>query len=102
MRPEGVVFFDGFFEFAADFVDDVGSEVVVEFFSEGAIGAPDAAIVFWSRGREDEEFDVALGAGLFELYHELGSAIDLDGFDFEGCFFDEFKKESLCGGAFGL
>ena len=48
MRPEGVVFFDGFFEFAAGFVDGVGGEVVVviKLFSEGAIGALDAAIVF--------------------------------------------------------
>ena len=103
MRPEGVVFFDGFLEFAANFVDGAGREVVVviELFSEGAIGVLDAAIIFWSHGREDKEFDVALGAGLFELPHELGSAIDLDGCDFEKCFFDEFREESLCGGARG-
>ena len=29
MPPEGVVFIDGFFEFASDFVGGVGREVVV-------------------------------------------------------------------------
>ena len=38
------------------------------------------------RRRGDEKFDVDLGADLLELAHELETAVELDGFDFEGSF----------------
>ena len=99
MGSEVVVFLDGFLELASDLSDVVRGEVglPVEVFSECSVGSLDASVVFWACGWEDEERDVELLAGLFELPHELGSAVDLDGFDFEWCCFDEFAEESLCG-----
>ena len=104
MRSEVVVFLDGFLELASDLCDGVRVEVgsPVEVFSKCSVGSLDASVVFGFCGWEDEEGDVELGAGLFELPHELGSAIDLNGFDFEGCCFDEFQEESSCGGAGGI
>ena len=104
MGSEVVVFLDGFLEFASDLCDGVRGEVgsLVEVFSECSVGSLDASVVFWACGWEDEERDVEVCAGLFELSHELGSAVDLDGFDFEWCFFDEFTEESLCGCACGI
>ena len=86
MGSEVVVFFDGFFEFAPDFIDGVGGEVVVviEFLSECTVGSLNAPIVFWLCMWDDKEFDVAPGAGLLEFASELGYPVDLDGFDFEG------------------
>ena len=45
-----------------------------------------------------EEGQVQAGTDPLEFTHELGPAVDLDGFDFEGCFFDDIEKESLCRG----
>ena len=101
MGSEVVVFLDGFLELASDLCDGARGEVgsPVEVFSECSVGSLDASVVFWACGGQDEERYVELLAGLFELPHELGSAVDLDGFDFEERFFGELNEESLCGRA---
>ena len=39
---------------------------------------------------------------MFEFSSELGSTVDLDGFDFEWCCFDYVEQEVFCGCAFGI
>ena len=91
MRSEVVVFLEGFLEFASHLGDVACGEVAssVELFSKCSVSALDASVVLWSGWREDEEIDVELGAGVLEVSHELGSAVDLDGFDMEWGGFDE-------------
>ena len=85
MGSEVVVFVDDFLELAS-YVCDVfirGLDLVIELLLDSSVCALDAAVVLWAGGWDDEEGDVLFGAGLFEFSSELGSAIDLDGFDFE-------------------
>ena len=101
---EVVVFVDDFLELAP-YVCDVfvrGLDLVIEFLLDGSVCALDAAVVLWAGGWDDEEGDVELCAGLFEFSSELGSAIDLDGFDFEGDCLDHLDEEAFCGCAFGV
>ena len=58
--------------------------------------------MLWLSGWDDEEGDVLFGAGLFEFSSELESAVDLNGFDFEGDCFDHLEREAPCGCAFGI
>lgn len=104
MRSEVVVFVDDFLELAAH-VGDVferGLDLLIEFLLDGSVCALDAAVVLWAGGADDEEGDVLFGAGLFEFSSELGSAIDLNGFDFEWGCFDHPVEEAPCGCAFGI
>ena len=101
---EVVVFVDNFLELAS-YVCDVfvrGSDLLIELLLDGSVCALDAAVVLWLSGWDDEEGDVLFGAGLFEFSSELGSAVDLDGFDFEWCCFDYVEQEVFCGYAFGI
>ena len=52
-----------------------------EFGSGGVVGALDAAVEPGGSWREDEERAPEVAAGGFELGHELGAAVDLDGPD---------------------
>ena len=87
---EIVVLVDGFLEFVS-YVRDVfgrGSDLVTEFLLDGSVCALDDAVMLWLSGSDDEEGYVLAGAGLFEFPSELGSAVDLYEFDFEGYCFD--------------
>ena len=53
----------------------------MELVSPCAVGALDGAVEFGGSRRQDVEREVFVGAGLLELGHELGAAVDLDGFD---------------------
>src|SRR3990172_12275785 len=59
-------------------------KTVVELLLVGPLGTLDVAVELGRAGRKDEEFDAALAAGVFELGHELGAAVDLDRSDREG------------------
>ena len=104
MGSEVVVFVDDFLELASDVCDVFvrGLDLVIELLLDGSVCSLDAAVVLWAGGWDDEEGDVLFGAGLFEFSSELGSAIDLDGFDFEWDCFDHLVEESFCGCAFGI
>ena len=52
-----------------------------EFGPGGVVGALDAAVGLWGSWREDEEWELEVAACGFELGHELGAAVDLDGLD---------------------
>jgi hypothetical protein len=56
----------------------------VELVSPYALGALDTAIELRGFGRQHEERDALVFAGLLELGHEFGTAIDLDGFQRDG------------------
>ncbi len=60
-----------------------------------AAGTPEASIAARSRG-QDEESEAFVGAGLFEV-HELGAAIELDGFHLEGHLGEDFVEEDRGG-----
>ena len=64
-----------FFDFVGDF--DAGVELV----SPCAVASFDAGVEFGGVRRQDVERQVAIGAGLLEVGHELRSAVDLDRFD---------------------
>ena len=104
MGSEVVVFVDDFLELASDVCDVFvrGLDLVIEFFFDGSVCSLDAAVVLWAGGWDDEERDVELLACLFEFSSELGSAVDLDGFDFERDCFDHLFEEAFYGCAFGI
>ena len=52
-----------------------------EFGPGGVVGALDAAVGLWGSWREDEEWKLEVATCGFELGHELGAAVDLDGLD---------------------
>ena len=49
-----------------------------------AVAALDGAVELRSLGRQHVEGEALVGAGLFEVGHELGAAVDLDACDLEG------------------
>src|SRR3990172_12924651 len=51
-------------------------ETVVELLLVSALGTLDVAVELGGTGRKDEEPDAALTAGVLELGHELGAAVD--------------------------
>ena len=53
----------------------------LELGSRGVVGALDAAVGFGRPLREDEQWEIQVAAGLLELGHELGAAVDLEGHD---------------------
>src|SRR3990172_8298928 len=59
-------------------------EAVVELLLVGALGTFNMAVELGEIGRQDEEFDAAQPAGVFELGHQLGAAVHLDRSDGEG------------------
>src|SRR5579859_2928679 len=65
----------------------------VELVSPRSVGAFDATVHFRGFWREDVEGNFFGLAGLFELGHELGAAIDLDASDWEGQLSGEFVEE---------
>src|SRR3990172_9489583 len=69
-------------------------ETVVELLLVGPLGTLDVAVELGSAGRKDEEFDAALAAGVFELGHELGAAVDLDRSDREGYALEDRIQEA--------
>ena len=52
-----------------------------EFGPGGVVGALDAAVGLGGSWREDEKWELEVSACGFELGHELGAAVDLDGLD---------------------
>lgn len=71
----------------------------VEFVAPGAVGAFDAAVEHGRPGRQDVELEALGLAGVLELGHELGAAIDLDGADREGQFGEQLVEEAGGGAA---
>lgn len=55
-----------------------GVRAVVELLAVGTVGTFDAAVELGAAGREFEEQDAVVAAGILELGHELGAAVDLD------------------------
>src|SRR3989304_2498551 len=53
-------------------------ETVVELLLVGPLGTLDVAVELGRARWKDKEFDAALAAGVLELGHELGAAVDLD------------------------
>ena len=53
----------------------------VELVAPRALGAFDGAVELGPFGRQHEQHEALVFAGLFELGHELGAAVDLDSFD---------------------
>src|SRR3990172_5418959 len=79
VRPVAVVNVLPFAEELADLVEGGGrGETVVELLLVGPLGTLDVAVELGRARRKDEEFDAALAAGVLELGHELGAAVDLD------------------------
>ena len=77
-----------------DFVEARGEiEAGVELVSPCAVAALDGAVESGRSGRQDIERQVAFGAGLFELGHELRAAVDLDGFDGVGHLVEDLIEE---------
>lgn len=79
-----------------------GVRAVVELFPVGAVGTFDSAIEFRTAGREFEEEDTFLLAGIFELGHVLRPTVDLNGADGEGSAGDEFIEGAGCRGGSGV
>ena len=66
-------------------VDLVGQVVDgVELVSPWAVAALDGAVELRPLGRQDEQAEALVAAGLFEGCHELGTAIDVDALDDDG------------------
>jgi hypothetical protein len=83
-----------------DFVDarwEIGAGV--ELVAPGSIATLDSSVELWRSGGQDVEGQVLVGAGLLELGHELGAAVDLNGFDGIGHLFEDRVEE--LGGVFG-
>src|SRR6185312_2919918 len=62
----------------------VGGGDLMELLGMGAVGAFDVAVELRGAGREDEEPEAKLLAGLLEVGGELATAIDLHGADRKG------------------
>src|SRR4030066_1612035 len=77
-------------------------ETVVELLLVGALGTLDVAVELRGAGWKDEEFDAALAAGVLELGHELGAAVDLDRSDREGQALEDRIQETRRGGRRGI
>ena len=62
---------------------DAGWQIVdgVELVAPRAVASLDRAVDLGALGRQHEELDGSALAGVLELGHELGAAIDLDGLD---------------------
>jgi len=85
---------EGFDQFG-DFIDAQGQlGAGVELVSPCAVAALDGAVELWGSGRQDVEGQVFVGAGLFELGHELQAAVDLDGFDGVGHLEEDLVEEA--------
>jgi hypothetical protein len=75
-------------------VDAVGQVVGgVELISPGAVAAFDGAVELRALGRQHVEGEALFLAGALEVGHELGTAVDLDGFDLERHVGDELVEE---------
>ena len=75
----------------------------VKLVSPGAITALDRSVELWRAGRQDIKGQLFVCAGLFELGHELGSAVDLDRFDRVGHLKENLVEKAggvFCGGLF--
>src|SRR3989304_5400771 len=85
VRPVAVVNVLPFAEELAD-LGERGDrcETVVELPLVGPVGTLDVAVELGRARRKDEEFDAAFAAGVLELGHELGAAVDLDRPHWEG------------------
>jgi len=62
-----------------DFVDarwEIGAGV--ELVAPGSIATLDSSVELWRSGGQDVEGQVLVGAGLLELGHELGAAVDFE------------------------
>src|SRR3970282_1235170 len=73
-------------------------ETVVELFLVGPLGTLDVAVELGGARWKDKEFDAALAAGVLELGHELGAAVDLDRSDREGHALED-RIQGTCRGA---
>ncbi len=86
-----------------ELLDSMGQLVDgVELVAPGGLHAFDAAVELRATGRQDVEVDVALLAGEFEVFLELGAAVDLDGLDGEGGAADELVEEASGGSGGGV
>jgi hypothetical protein len=80
VRPEVVVEVLEGIDVSGDLVEVVGQvDDGVKFVSPGAVASFDGAVELWRARRQDIEGDGLCGAGVLELGHELGAAVDLNG-----------------------
>ena len=98
MRADGVIDFFPVAEFAIElfhFERAVGD--LVKLFGMGAVGAFHGAVEFRRAGRQHEQVQSTLLAGLFEVGGELRAAIDLQGADGKRHAVLQSVKELSCG-----
>ena len=80
VRADGVIDFFPLPQFAVEGVEVQGIGMdLIELLGVGAVDALDRAIEFGGAGRQDEQQQSALLAGLLELGGELAAAVDLAG-----------------------
>jgi hypothetical protein len=102
MWAVSVVFVDGGFEEGAAVSEGIIGGFGVEFFFKDAISALDTPVILGFFGGQDEQSDAEGMAVFFELGHEFGPAVDLDGHDGKREFLFDFTQKFFCGSAGGV
>ena len=81
-----------------ELIDAIGQVVGgVEFVAPARLGALDASVEVGAFRRQDDELEAFGLAMILEERHELGSAVDLNAFDFERGVVDQLVEQGFCG-----
>ena len=102
MWAVSVVFVDGGLQQGAAVSEGIIGGSGVEFFFEDAVSALDTPVILGFFGGQDEQGDAEGLAVFFEIGHEFGPAVDLDGHDIKRQFIFDFTQEFFCGSAGGV
>ena len=95
MRSLGVIVLYKVIDQGAEFMDLLEHiSYGVEFVSPAGLHAFDPSVQFGRPGRQDPQVDLVFLTGGFELGHEFGTAVDLDGFDRERRSTDKLVEEA--------